>query len=95
MFDSLSERLNNVFKDLRGHGRLTEKNIRDALREVRLALLEADVNYKGVKDFIAAVREKAVGTEVLESLSPGQQVIKIVHQELIDLLGGSTAPLNL
>ncbi|MFP3983731.1 MAG: signal recognition particle protein [Desulfurivibrionaceae bacterium] len=95
MFDSLSERLNNVFKDLRGHGRLTEKNISDALREVRLALLEADVNYKVVKDFIAAVREKAVGTEVLESLSPGQQVIKIVHQELIDLLGGSTAPLNL
>lgn len=95
MFDSLSDRLNKVFKDLRGHGRLTEKNISDALREVRLALLEADVNYKVVKDFIAAVQEKAVGTEVLESLSPGQQVIKIVHQELIDLLGGSTAPLNL
>ncbi|MFO7760793.1 MAG: signal recognition particle protein [Thermodesulfobacteriota bacterium] len=95
MFDSLSGRLNKVFKDLRGHGTLTEKNIQDALREVRLALLEADVNYKVVKDFIAAIREKAVGIEVLESLSPGQQVIKIVHQELIDLLGGSTASLNL
>ncbi len=95
MFDNLSERLNKVFKDLRGHGKLTEKNIQDALREVRLALLEADVNYKVVKDFIASVSEKAVGTEVLESLSPGQQVVKIVHQELIDLLGGSTAPLNL
>lgn len=95
MFDSLSERLNKVFKDLRGHGRLTEKNIQDALREVRLALLEADVNYKVVKDFIEAIREKAVGEEVLESLSPGQQVIKIVQQELVDLLGGSTAPLNM
>jgi signal recognition particle subunit SRP54 len=88
MFESLTERLNQVFKKLKGRGKLTEKEIRDALREVRLALLEADVNYKVVKDFIARVQEKAAGQEVAESLTPAQQVIKIVHQELTTLMGG-------
>jgi signal recognition particle subunit SRP54 len=88
MFENLTERLNQVFKKLKGRGKLTEKEIRDALREVRLALLEADVNYKVVKDFIARVQEKAAGQEVMESLTPAQQVIKIVHQELITLMGG-------
>jgi signal recognition particle subunit SRP54 len=95
MFENLSDRLDKVFKDLRGHGRLTEENIESAMREVRMALLEADVNFKVVKDFIAAVTEKAIGQEVLQSLSPGQQVIKIVHTELIELLGGQTEALNL
>ncbi|MCB2183847.1 MAG: signal recognition particle protein [Desulfobulbaceae bacterium] len=95
MFDNLSDRLNKVFKDLRGHGKLSEKNIQEALREVRMALLEADVNFTVVKQFVSAIQEKAVGHEVLESLSPGQQVIKIVHEELIGLLGGATAGLDL
>ncbi|PLX50599.1 MAG: signal recognition particle protein [Desulfobulbaceae bacterium] len=95
MFDNLSDRLNKVFRDLRGHGKLSEKNIQDALKEVRMALLEADVNFKVVKDFIAAVQEKAVGREVAVSLSPGQQVIKIVHDELVKLLGGQAEPLEL
>jgi signal recognition particle subunit SRP54 len=95
MFENLSDRLHKVFKDLRGHGKLTEKNIEEAMREVRMALLEADVNFKVVKEFVAAVSEKAVGQEVLQSLSPGQQVIKIVHEELIGLLGGATAGLDL
>ena len=94
MFDNLSDKLNKVFKDLRGHGKLSEKNIEDALREVRMALLEADVNFKVVKEFIATVAEKAVGKEVLSSLSPGQQVIKIVHEELIALLGETTKHLD-
>jgi signal recognition particle subunit SRP54 len=88
MFENLTERLNQVFKKLKGRGKLTDKEIRDAMREVRLALLEADVNYKVVKDFIARVQEKAAGQEVAESLTPAQQVIKIVHQELITLMGG-------
>jgi signal recognition particle subunit SRP54 len=94
MFDNLSDRLQDVFKKLRGHGSLTEENIQEAMREVRLALLEADVNFRVVKDFIAAVSEKAVGSEVLKSLAPGQQVIKIVHQELVELLGGSSVELD-
>ncbi|MFU8818180.1 MAG: signal recognition particle protein [Desulfurivibrio sp.] len=94
MFDNLSDRLQDVFKKLRGHGTLNEENIQEAMREVRLALLEADVNFQVVKDFIAAVTEKAVGREVMKSLAPGQQVVKIVHQELVDLLGGSTAELD-
>jgi len=88
MFDSLSEKLESAFKKLRGQGVMTEDNIKEALREVRLALLEADVNFKVVKDFVENVRVKAVGTEVLQSLSPGQQVVKIVHDELISLMGG-------
>jgi signal recognition particle subunit SRP54 len=95
MFDSLTERLNSVFKKLRGHGKLTEQNISDALKEVRLALLEADVNFKVVKDFIERIRIRAVGQEVLGSLTPGQQVVKIVHEELVSLMGGSNTGLNL
>ena len=88
-FEGLSDKLQNVFKKLRGKGALTEKDIKEAMREVKLALLEADVNFKVVKDFIKRVQERAVGQEVLSSLTPGQQVIKIVHEEMIDLMGGS------
>jgi signal recognition particle subunit SRP54 len=88
MFDNLSDKLELVFKKLRGQGVMTEDNIKEALREVRLGLLEADVNFKVVKEFVEKVRERAVGTEVLKSLSPGQQVIKIVHDELIAIMGG-------
>ncbi len=95
MFENLQKRLDAVFKRLKGYGRLTEENIQDALREVRLALLEADVNYKVVKDFIKRIKERAVGSEVMESLTPGQQVVKIVHDELIELLGRSASPLSL
>ncbi len=95
MFDNLSGRLDAVFKRLKGYGKLSEDNIQEGLREVRLALLEADVNYRVVKDFIARVRERAVGQEVMESLTPAQQVIKIVHEELIRLLGGKLQGLNL
>ncbi|MEA1933197.1 MAG: signal recognition particle protein [Thermodesulfobacteriota bacterium] len=95
MFENLSDRLNDVFKKLRGHGKLSEENIKEAMREVRMALLEADVNFKVVKEFIAVITEKAVGRDVLESLSPGQQVVKIVHEELIELLGGQGEGLKL
>ena len=95
MFENLTDRLESVFKKLRGHGVLTEENIQEAMREVRTALLEADVNLGVVKDSIAAVTEKAVGQEVLSSLSPGQQVIKIVHNELVSLLGTEAQPLKL
>lgn len=88
MFESLSDKLDLVFKKLRGHGVMTEENIKDALREVRLVLLEADVNFKVVKGFVDRVRERAVGSQVLQSLAPGQQVIKIVHDELVELMGG-------
>ena len=81
-FEGLSEKLNNVFKKLKSHGRLTENDVKEAMREVRLALLEADVSYKVVKDFVAKVTEKAVGEEVLSSLTPAQQVIKIVETSL-------------
>jgi signal recognition particle subunit SRP54 len=87
MFDNLTEKFDSVFKKLRGHGRLTEENIQEALREVRLVLLEADVNFRVVKDFVAAVRERAVGQEVLQSLTPAQQVIKVVREELGRLMG--------
>jgi signal recognition particle subunit SRP54 len=95
MFDSLTEKLSSVFKKLRGHGKLTEENISEALKEVRLALLEADVHFKVVKDFIDRIRARALGQEVLESLTPGQQVVKIVHEELVSLMGGSSNGLNL
>jgi len=95
MFENLSDRLQKVFKDLRGFGKLTPENIQAGLREVRLALLEADVNFKVTKDFISTISERAVGQEVLDSLTPGQQVIKIVHQELVELLGGQTELLKL
>jgi signal recognition particle subunit SRP54 len=93
-FEGLSEKLNNVFKRLRGRGKLTEADVREAMREVRLALLEADVNFKVVKDFVAKVSEKAGGAEVLESLTPGQQVIKIVNSELIALMGEENSKIN-
>ncbi|MGB9779273.1 MAG: signal recognition particle protein [Caldanaerobacter sp.] len=94
-FESLSERLQGIFKKLRGKGKLTEKDIKEAMREVKVALLEADVNFKVVKDFINTVTEKALGQEVMESLTPAQQVIKIVHEELINLMGPVESRLNL
>jgi len=89
MFQGLSDRLNDIFKRLRGFGRLSEDNIAEALREVRLALLEADVNVKVVRSFLERVRERAVGRDVLESLTPGQQVVKVVYEELAALMGGT------
>ena len=86
-FEGLSEKLNATFKHLRGKGRLSEEDIKLAMREVRLALLEADVSYKVVKDFVKTVSERAVGAEVLDSLTPAQQVIKIVNEELTALMG--------
>lgn len=94
MFDALSDKLSLVFKKLRGHGRITEANISDALREVRLALLEGDVHFKVVKDFLERVKVKALGQDVLESVTPAQQFIKIVYDELVNTLGGETAELN-
>lgn len=93
MFDNLSNKLQAVFKKLKGHGKLNEQNIKDALREVRLALLEADVNFKVVKEFIDKVRERAIGHEVLKSLTPGQQLVKIVNEELTQLMGRERARL--
>ena len=93
-FEGLSEKLNGVFKRLRGKGRLTEADVREGMREVRLALLEADVSYKVVKDFVADVTEKCIGTDVLDSLTPAQQIIKIVNQELTALMGGTNARLT-
>jgi len=92
MFEALTEKLDQVFKKLRSRGRLDENNIREALREIRMALLEADVNFKVVKDFIEDVRSRAVGREVLDSITPGQQVVKIVHDRLVELMGGVSAP---
>ena len=95
MFDNLSDKLQKIFKNLRGQGKLTEANIREALREVRMALLEADVHYKVAKDFVASIAQRAVGQEVMQSLTPGQQVIKIVNEELTALMGGAAEPLKL
>lgn len=95
MFESLSEKLDGVFKRLKGHGTLTEKNISDGLREVRLALLEADVHFKVVKQFVADVKERSLGQEVMRSLTPGQQVVKIVNETLTDLMGGAHEALDL
>lgn len=95
MFGDLTERLEGVFKKLKGEGKLTEKNIKDALREVRRALLEADVNFKIVKNFIKEVTERAIGTEVLQSLKPSEQVIKIVHEQLIALMGQTAEPIKI
>ncbi|MBM9604305.1 signal recognition particle protein [Desulfopila inferna] len=95
MFENLTDRLEGVFKKLRGHGILSEENIDEAMREVRMALLEADVNFTVAKEFVASVTEKAIGREVSQKLSPGQQVIKIVHEELVELLGGSTEQIRL
>ncbi len=93
-FEGLSEKLNAAFKKLRGKGRLTEADVREGMREVRLALLEADVSYRVVKDFVAQVTERCVGADVLDSLTPGQQIVKIVNEELTALMGGSNARLT-
>lgn len=95
MFDNLSDRLNLVFKKLKGHGKLTEKNIEEGLKEVRMALLEADVHYKVVKTFLAGIKTRALGQEVLSSLTPGQQIIKIVNEELTELMGSRFQDLDL
>jgi signal recognition particle subunit SRP54 len=94
MFDSLSDRLNEAFKKFTGRGKLSEADVDAGLREVRLALLEADVNYKVARDFVARIRERAVGAEVMESLTPGQQLVKIVHEEMVALLGSERVPLT-
>ena len=94
-FEGLTEKLNATFKRLRGKGRLTEGDVREAMREVRLALLEADVSYKVVKDFVASVTERAVGSDVLDSLTPAQQVVKIVNEELTALMGGASAKVSM
>lgn len=93
-FEGLSEKLNSVFRNLRSRGKLTEADVKDAMREVKMALLEADVSYKVVKDFVASVTERSVGEDVLKSLTPGQQVIKIVNEELIKLMGEANAKIN-
>ncbi len=93
-FEGLSEKLNATFKRLRGKGRLTEADVREGMREVRLALLEADVSYKVVKDFVAQVTERCIGADVLDSLTPAQQIVKIVNEELVQLMGGTNAKLT-
>jgi signal recognition particle subunit SRP54 len=95
VFSQLSDKLQDIFKDLRGHGSISEANINEALREVRLALLEADVHFQVAKDFIAKVKSKALGQEVLRSITPAQQIVKIFYDELTQLLGGDNEPLNL
>ncbi len=95
MFDSLSEKLNNAFKKFRNKGKLTESDVKEGMREVKLALLEADVNFKVVREFVKKVTERAVGAEVLESLMPAQQIIKIVHEELIALMGETNNKLQI
>jgi signal recognition particle subunit SRP54 len=95
MFDSLTGKLQNVFRNLRGLGKISESNVSDTLREVRLALLDADVNFKVARDFIERVKEKAIGQEVIQSIQPGQQIIKIIHDELVVLLGSESADLRL
>ena len=95
MFENLSDRLQNAIHKIKGYGKITEDNISEVMREVRLALLEADVNYKVVKEFTNNVKEKALGEEVQRSINPGDLFVKIVNDELIELLGGESSPLNL
>ena len=92
---SLTDKLSEAFKKFRGKGKLTESDVKAGMREIKLALLEADVNFKVVKSFVAKVSERAVGSEVLESLLPGQQIVKIVNEELTALMGGSNSKLNI
>ena len=94
-FESLSDKLQNVFKNLRGKGRLTEADVKAALKEVKMALLEADVNFKVVKQFVSSVQERAVGEDVFGSLTPGQTVVKIVTDELVKLMGSDTTEIAL
>ena len=95
MFQGLSDMLISVFEKIRGVGKLTEKDVDTALNEVKMALLEADVNFKVVKNFIKRIKERALGAEILKSLTPGQQVIKIVHEELVSLLGNERTKINI
>src|SRR5215475_10801711 len=95
MFPQLSDKLQEIFKDLRGHGVISESNVDAALRQVRMALLEADVDFQVARKFIARVKQKALGETVVRSITPGQQIVKIFHDELVALLGGDAAPLNL
>jgi signal recognition particle subunit SRP54 len=94
MFETLSDKLQRIFKNLKGEGRITEQHLDETLKEIRIALLEADVNFKVVKQFTDAVKQKSLGQEVMQSLSPGQQIVKIVHEELIQILGGENVRLN-
>src|ERR1700745_2403755 len=94
MFPQLSDKLQEIFKDLRGHGVINEAHVDAALRQVRMALLEADVDFQVARKFIARVKEKALGESVLRSITPGQQIVKIFHDELAGLLGGDAAPLH-
>src|SRR5512140_1146772 len=94
MFENLQDKLQRVFKNLRGEGKLSEENIQEALRDIRLSLLEADVHFKVVKQLIDRIREKAVGKEVLTSLTPDQQVVKVVYDEMVQMLGGLPAELK-
>src|SRR5215210_9028724 len=95
MFSLLADKLQGVFRNLSGKGKISETNVNDAMREVRLALLEADVHFQVAKDFIARVKTRALGEEVLRSVTPGQQIVKIFQDELASLLGGDAEPLNL
>ena len=95
MFERLTDRFETIFKTLRGQGRISERNVEETLREIRRSLLEADVNFQVAKSFVRRVKERAVGHEVLQSLTPGQQLIRIVHDELIALLGGDNQPLKM
>ncbi|MBP5294441.1 MAG: signal recognition particle receptor subunit alpha, partial [Lachnospiraceae bacterium] len=94
-FESLSEKFQRIFKELRSHGRLTEADVRSSMKEVRMALLEADVNFKVVKSFVKTVEERAVGEDVMNGLNPGQMVVKIVHDELIEMLGSEGVSIDL
>src|SRR5688572_17330921 len=94
MFETLSEKLQRIFKNLKGEGRITEQHLEETLKEIRIALLEADVNFKVVKQFTDAVKQKSLGQEVMQSLSPGQQIVKVVHNELIEILGGENVRLH-
>ncbi|MCF0221070.1 MAG: signal recognition particle receptor subunit alpha, partial [Fibrobacter sp.] len=95
MFSQLTDSLENTLKNLRGQGKLTEENVAESLREVRRAFLEADVNFNVTRDFVKAVKEKALGSEVLTSVTPGQQIVKIIHDELVNVMGGETKEINL
>jgi len=94
MFDTLSEKLQRIFKNLKGEARISEQHLDETLKEIRIALLEADVNFKVVKQFTDVVKQKALGQEVMQSLNPGQQVVKVVHDELVEILGGENVRLN-
>src|SRR5436190_15474181 len=95
MFDTLTSKLQNAFRNLRGLGKISEANVSESLREVRMALLDADVNFKVARDFVERVKAKSLGQDVIQSIQPGQQIIKIIHDELVELLGSSNASIEL